>query len=64
VYAIDGDKLFTGCGLGLKSCSAKQPCPIHHEFVAVRTQIKTMLKSATLGDYNAALALGEKYLKR
>ena len=64
VYAIDGDKLFTGCGLGLKSCSAKQPCPIHDEFVAVRTQIKTMMQSATLGDYNASLELGEKYLKR
>lgn len=64
VYAVDGDKLFTGCGLGLKSCSEKKPCPIHDDFVAVRTQIKTMMQSATLGDYNTSLDLGEKYLKR
>ena len=64
VNAIDGDKLFTGCGLGLKTCSEKKPCPIHDEFVVVRKQIKGMLQSATLGDYNAALELGEKYLKR
>ena len=64
VVAVDGDKLFTGCGLGLKSCSEKKPCPIHDEFVAVRRQIKTMMKSATLDDYNTSLELGEKYLKR
>ena len=64
VSAVDGDKLFTGCGLGLKSCSEKKPCPIHDEFVAVRKQIKTMMQSATLGDYNTSLELGKKYLKR
>lgn len=64
VYAIDGDKLFTGCGLGLKSCSAKNPCPIHDQFAQVRKQIKTMMQSTTLGEYPAALELGERYLKR
>lgn len=64
VYAIDGDKLFARCGLGLKSCSEKKPCPIHDEFVPVRKSIKTMLQSATLGDFNTSSALGERYLKR
>jgi Rrf2 family protein len=64
VKAIDGDKLFVGCGLGLKTCSAKMPCPVHDDFVAVRKQIKTMLQNAKLGDYNTALELGERYLKR
>ena len=64
VNAIDGNKLFAGCGLGLKSCSEKKPCPIHDEFVPVRKKIKTMLQSATLGDFNTSLALGKRYLKR
>ncbi len=64
VNAIDGDKIFTGCGLGLKSCSAKMPCPVHDDFILVRKQIKNMLENAKLGDYNIALELGEKYLKR
>lgn len=64
VKAIDGDKLFTGCGLGLTSCSAKKPCPIHHDFILVRKQIQSMLQHATLGDYDTALELGERYLKR
>lgn len=64
VSAVDGDRLFTGCGLGLKSCSEKKPCPIHDEFVAIRKKIKTVMQSAILGDYNTSLDLGEKYLKR
>lgn len=64
VSAVDGDRLFTGCGLGLKSCSEKKPCPIHDEFVVVRKKIKTVMQSAILGDYNTSLDLGEKYLKR
>ncbi|HOZ77375.1 MAG TPA: Rrf2 family transcriptional regulator [Ferruginibacter sp.] len=64
VNAIDGDRLFTDCGLGLKSCSAKMPCPVHHEFVKIRKDIKGMLQKAKLGDYNTALELGTKFLKR
>ena len=64
VYTVDGDKLFTGCGLGLKTCSEKKPCPIHNEFVAVRKQISAMLETAKLGVYNTSLDSGEKYLKR
>lgn len=64
VSAVDGDKLFTGCGLGLKSCSEKKPCPIHDDFVMLRKQIKNMMQSATLGDYNTSLELGEIFLKR
>lgn len=27
VDAIDGDKIYAGCGLGLKECNADKPCP-------------------------------------
>ena len=64
VIAIDGDILFTGCGLGLKTCSAKMPCPVHDDFVDIRKHIKSMMQNAKLGDYNTSLELGEKYLKR
>src|SRR5690606_10146955 len=48
VNALDGTQLFTQCGLGLKECSEKQPCPIHFEFKAIREQIHTMLKNVKL----------------
>ena len=64
VCAIDGDKLFTSCGLGLSSCSAQKPCPIHHEFAGMRKQIRVMMQSAIIGDDNTALDTGKQYLKR
>ncbi len=64
VNAVDGDKLFTGCGLGLKSCSAKMPCPVHDNFVSIRKEIKSMMQNAKLGDYNTSLELGQRFLKR
>lgn len=64
VKAIDGDKLFTGCGLGLKVCSEKNPCPLHDEFKVIRMKISQMLESATVGEFNEELMKGLKHLKR
>lgn len=55
VKAIDGDKIFNGCGLGLTYCSEKNPCPIHNEFKSIRNQIKEMLQSATVSQFNDLL---------
>ena len=45
VRALDGDKTFTGCGLGLKNCSEKKPCPIHNQFKVVRDELLNMLSN-------------------
>ena len=50
VEAIDGDTIFNGCGLGLNECNHEQPCPMHHKFVKVREEIKTMLTTTTIYD--------------
>ncbi len=64
VNAIDGDKLFTGCGLGLKACSEKKPCPIHDEFKIIRRKIQSMLETTTVGEFNKQLESGLTFLKR
>lgn len=64
VRAVDGDKLFTGCGLGLKICSEKNPCPLHDEFKIIRKKIQQMLESATVAEFNIELIKGYTYLKR
>ncbi len=64
VTAIDGDELFTGCGLGLKACNEKRPCPIHFEFKAIRSNLKTMLEKTTLEDFADEFERGRFYLKR
>lgn len=64
VKAVDGDRIFTGCGLGLKYCSEKDPCPIHHEFKSIRDQTQKMLQSATVSDFNALLDSGAIHLRK
>ncbi len=64
VTAIDGDQLFTGCGLGLKACNEKKPCPIHDEFKAIRTRLKSMLESTHIDEFAKNLEKGLIYLKR
>ncbi|MBN9481941.1 MAG: transcriptional regulator [Bacteroidetes bacterium 43-93] len=64
VKVIDGDKLFTGCGLGLKQCSETHPCPIHHEFKKVRKSIQNVLEKAKLGEFTDELEKNLTFLKR
>ncbi len=64
VIAIDGDAIFNGCGLGLKQCSATNPCPIHHEFKSVRDQLTDMLTQKTLRELAAEVAQGKATLSR
>jgi Rrf2 family protein len=64
VRAIDGDRIFTGCALGLQKCNAKKPCPLHDEFKVIRDNIYETLHSFSVAHFNDELALGTKYLKR
>lgn len=64
VKAIDGDQLFTGCGLGLKNCNEIKPCPIHHKFKKVRESIYNMLENATIGEFSKQLEKNLAFLKR
>ncbi len=50
VEAIDGDGIFRKCGLGLSNCDAKRPCPLHHQFDAVRSDLLEMSKNKNLKD--------------
>ncbi|HTK20638.1 MAG TPA: Rrf2 family transcriptional regulator [Mucilaginibacter sp.] len=64
VEAVDGNDIFTGCGLGLEYCSEENPCPIHHEFKAIRNQIQDLLKTTKIGEFNEELNLGIAVLKK
>jgi Rrf2 family protein len=64
VRALDGDELFSGCGLGLRQCSHAHPCPIHSEFKKIREEIETMLEGARIGEFTEKLDEGSLFLKR
>lgn len=59
VEAIDGNKLFTGCGLGLKQCSEDRPCPLHNQFVGIRDAINRMMDETTIDSLATRLIKGE-----
>ncbi|MBJ7882827.1 RrF2 family transcriptional regulator [Gelidibacter salicanalis] len=48
VTVLDGDSIYTNCGLGLKQCNDKKPCPLHFKFVAIKEELKAMLQNTTL----------------
>lgn len=64
VSAIDGNKVFEGCGVGLKVCNEKKPCPIHDEFKLIRTKLKNMLETTQIGEFTENLEKGLSYLRR
>lgn len=64
VKVIDGDGLFTGCGLGLKQCSEINPCPLHHQFKKIRHDALTMLQNARLDRLVTEMNISGLFLKR
>ncbi|TDG35896.1 Rrf2 family transcriptional regulator [Pedobacter changchengzhani] len=64
VKAIDGRKIFTGCGLGLSYCSEINPCPLHNDFKIIREKITKMLEETSIENFNENLNLGITSLKK
>lgn len=64
VSTIDGDSIYTSCGLGLRECNAKRPCPLHNDFLEIREKLRIMLETTTVRQLAEALKAGEAILKR
>ena len=63
VTAIDGDKIYEGCGLGLHSCEEEHPCPVHDQFKIIRKELKYMLESTNLEQLALDIKSGVSFLK-
>jgi Rrf2 family transcriptional regulator, iron-sulfur cluster assembly transcription factor len=63
VKAIDGERIFKTCGLGLKNCSEKQPCPVHEKFKTIRGDLCRMLDSTSVYELTLGLKDGSTFLK-
>ena len=63
VYAIDGDSIYSGCGLGLHTCNENHPCPVHDRFKIVREELKDLLENTTLEQLALDIKSGVSFLK-
>ncbi|SDG62876.1 RrF2 family transcriptional regulator [Winogradskyella thalassocola] len=63
VYAIDGDGIYKGCGLGLHTCDENHPCPVHDKFKVIRDELKHMLENTSLEQLALDIKSGVAFLK-
>jgi Rrf2 family protein len=63
VFAIDGEAIFKDCVLGLAECSAKSPCPVHHKYTHLRSELEEMLYATSIDDLISGVHSGLKILK-
>ncbi|WP_281226571.1 RrF2 family transcriptional regulator [Flavobacterium aquiphilum] len=63
VNALEGDRVFTGCGLGLTNCSDDHPCPMHEKFKSIRTELANMLENTNLEELAMGIKSGDTFLK-
>lgn len=63
VFAIDGDNIYKGCGLGLHTCDENHPCPVHDKFKVIRDELKHMLENTSLEQLALDIKSGVAFLK-
>jgi Rrf2 family iron-sulfur cluster assembly transcriptional regulator len=63
VTALDGDRVFTGCGLGLSYCSEDHPCPVHEKFKSIRNELAFMLENTNLEELAMGIKSGDTFLR-
>ncbi len=62
VIAIDGDNLFKGCALGLRACNEEKPCPLHHKFLEIRTNLQNAMETTSVYELTIGVQKGETVL--
>ena len=64
VKAIDGnDDVLHTCALGLKECSDKFPCPIHHDIKFYKDHLRQVMRETTVQSLTDDLIKGSTFLK-
>jgi Rrf2 family protein len=48
IMAIEGEKLFVGCGFGLKQCDENNPCPLHFHYAPIRDALNALTSNQTI----------------
>ncbi|MCF7902578.1 MAG: Rrf2 family transcriptional regulator [Candidatus Marinimicrobia bacterium] len=51
VENIDGLGVFSDCLIGHPSCNPEAPCPLHHSWAPLRSQLKHLMEKTHLGNF-------------
>jgi Rrf2 family protein len=62
ILAMDGEKSFTRCSFGFKSCDGEDKCPLHDEFSKVRNNFEFLVKRETIQMLAQRIKEGEAVL--
>lgn len=62
VNAIDGMSVFRECGLGLKQCSEKHPCPMHDQYKITRDTLLNAFQQTTIGQLAHGVNSGTSFI--
>lgn len=63
VRAIDGTDTLHTCGIGLKECSDRFPCPIHDQVKAYKESLRRAMNEKTIQELAKDLTEGKTFLK-
>ncbi len=62
IHVMEGDNCFNKCGLGLKSCSGDNPCPLHDKYVVIRDGFYELAKTETIQSLSGKIQKGNAVL--
>ena len=48
ISATEGDRTFNGCGIGMRNCNEKNPCPLHEKYAPIREAINRLVVNETV----------------
>lgn len=64
ILVLEGDRLFTKCGFGLKNCSETNPCPMHDGYIHLRDGLINLAKTETIATMAQKVLDGNAVLNR
>jgi Rrf2 family protein len=60
IIATEGDKLFGGCGFGLKQCDENNPCPLHEKYGPIRDALNKLVTEENVQSLAQGVLRGEE----
>lgn len=64
IMVMEGDRLFTSCGFGLKHCDDAHPCPLHEQYAKIRDDLLQLAVSETIGSLALKIQEGRAILNQ